>query len=153
VAPSNDRDHRPAEDGPRFASTIALLVICGVLVLVAGGAAVFVLVMDDASEPVATIGTPRAGFDAVADARPRWRYTREEFRALVLGETRAEVAAAVGNEKHGVQPGPSEVWHFAGLTVNPETGKPDFNTAVTSSGDTATAVRFQTGPARVTPGL
>jgi len=152
VPPSNDRDDRPAEDGPRFASTVALLVICGVLVLVAVGAAVFVLVMNDPAEPVATISTSGAGFDAVADARPRRKYTREEFRALVLGKTRAEVAAAIGNVKYGVEPKGSGTWHFAGLTVDADTGRPDFDTVVVFDGDQATAVRFQAGPGPLNTG-
>ena len=152
MPPSNEGDDRPAEAGPRLASTIALLVICGVLVLVAGGAVVFVLVMDDASEPVAAIGTPGAGFDAVVDARPRRMYTRDEFRELVVGKTRAEVAAALGDQKHGEVPQPSGPWHFAGLTVDPDTGRPDFDTVIVFDGDKATAVRFQAGPGHMNAG-
>jgi hypothetical protein len=145
VSESDDHDPRPAESGPRFGSAVALFGLGGLLVLVSGGAAAFVLIMGDATEPAIATGAP--GVDAVADARPRRMYTRQEFRELVVGKTRAEVAAALGGQKYGVQTGPPEVWHCATVTVDPRTGRPDFDAAVVFERDTATDVLFQVAPA------
>jgi hypothetical protein len=136
----------PTKTGPRFGWTVALLVIAGVLVLVAAGAAAKVLI-EDAAVPVEEFGNPGAGGDA--DARPRRMYTRQEFRDLVIGKTRAEVAAALGGQHHGVEAGPPEVWHYLSVTVGGETGRPDFEAGVVFEADKATDVRFLATPTRM----
>ena len=51
-------------------------------------------------------------------------YTREGFRALVIGKTEAEVIAAVG-EPDGIQGGGDPIWYYHGRTRDPVTGTID----------------------------
>jgi hypothetical protein len=117
-----------------------------VLLLAAGGVAAFLWVTNSDPEPAPWVSV------SVNDARPQGVYSREEFRTMVTGKSRAEVAAALGSRTHGVEAGPREVWHFAGLTRDPDTGRPDFDVAVVFEGETVTAVRFLTGPVIQRPG-
>jgi hypothetical protein len=126
-------------------------VILGIVVLVAGGSAAWVLDPGPGVELVAHSQAPEDGLKVLAP-NSRRMYPREEFRALIVGKTRAEVAAVLEGRKFGVQDGPPEVWHCATVTVDIETGRPDHDTAVVFGGDTVTDDRFQATPPGVKPG-
>lgn len=140
-----DRDDRPTEGAPLRGSATAVVGLAGFVILVAGGAAAFLLFADDGPEPGASLGTSGFGEAIVPDARPRRMHTREEFREMVVGKTRAGVTGVLPGRKFGLEAGPPEVWHYPSLTVNRETGQPDFDAGVVFDGDTATDVRFR-GP-------
>jgi outer membrane protein assembly factor BamE (lipoprotein component of BamABCDE complex) len=58
-------------------------------------------------------------------------YTREQFRALIIGKTREEVIKAVGKpERTQEVSGYGEYWFYRNLTKDPITDKLDFSAQV-----------------------
>jgi len=75
------------------------------------------------------------------DAKSR-KYTRDEFKALVLGKSRNEVIALLGKPKSTQQSGELELWDYLGRTTDPVTGKTDHLAQVEFEGDHVANVSF-----------
>jgi outer membrane protein assembly factor BamE (lipoprotein component of BamABCDE complex) len=53
------------------------------------------------------------------------KYTRAEFRELLVGKTPDEVIAAVGKPDDTAEIGGQKVWYYSDRSADPVTGKPD----------------------------
>lgn len=146
MSPSENCDARPADRRSGFGPTAVIVGALGVVALVGGLSAAWVLDPGPGVELVAQTRMPDDGLQVRAPSTRRM-YPRAEFRALMVGKTRAEVAAILGGRKFGFQAGPPEVWHCPAVTVDAETGRPDVAAAVVYDGDTVSEVRFQARPA------
>ena len=70
------------------------------------------------------------------------KYTREEFTALVVGRTKAEVIGLLGKPRATQQSGELELWDYPGRTTDPVTGKTDHNAQVEFQGEQCVGVDF-----------
>ncbi len=70
------------------------------------------------------------------------KYTRDEFKRLVVGKTRDEVIALLGKPKATQQSGELEFWDYVGRTTDPVTGKTDDVAQVEFEGDRVSGVTF-----------
>ena len=86
----------------------------------------------------------RAERDAKAKDRDdkNRKYTRDEFKQLVVGKSRDEVIALLGKPKTTQQVGGVDFWEYPGRTTDPVTGKTDHNAQVEFDGDRASDVSF-----------
>jgi hypothetical protein len=92
-----------------------------------------------AAPPAAAVVAVNEGPGAGATRRI---YDRAEFEALVLRANRESVRDKVGAPPKGVERGPPEVWHYAGVTRDPATGTVDLDAAVVFQGGLVADVRF-----------
>ncbi len=86
----------------------------------------------------------RAERDAKAKDRDdkNRKYTRDEFKRLVIGRTRDEVIELLGKPKATQQVGEVDHWDYPGRTTDPVTGKTDHNAEVLFDGARASEVSF-----------
>ena len=70
------------------------------------------------------------------------KYTREEFKQLVIGKSRDEVIALLGTPKTTPQLGGVDLLEYPGRTTDPVTGKTDHNAQIAFDGDLASDVTF-----------
>lgn len=143
--PNDDRDASTADRAPRLNMSVAGVATLGGLALAfaLGGAAAFLLITEP--EPPPRVKDKLITLQDMATvAHPV--YTREQFRVLVIGKTRDEVNRVLGNVSHGVELGPPEVWHYGSMSLDPDTGRPDFDAGVVFAGERATDIRFKVWP-------
>lgn len=57
------------------------------------------------------------------------RYTRDEFRKMLMGKTQAEVIEVAG-KPDTTQDFGSPTWYYKRVTADPVTGKPDYSAQV-----------------------
>ena len=57
-------------------------------------------------------------------------YTREEFKALVIGKTEAEVIEAMGRPDNASEIGTAKSWGYTHRTTDPVTGKADAEASI-----------------------
>ncbi|MFO0847617.1 MAG: hypothetical protein U0871_03515 [Gemmataceae bacterium] len=71
------------------------------------------------------------------------RFSRDEFRAAVLGRSADQVVEAVGRPRStGSGAGEEQTWYYGGSTIDPVTGHPDRFTSVTFRDGRVIGVRF-----------
>ncbi len=70
------------------------------------------------------------------------RYTRDEFRSLVVGKDREEVLGLLGKPRSTQESGPLEFWDYPGRTTDPTTGKTDQGVQVEFENGTVSGVTF-----------
>jgi len=146
--PRDDYDDLPPDtlSRPRSNPATTIILILGgvVLLLVVACAGVGAVVW---LRPGPVVPPPAAA-TVVVDERPeaagtRRVYDRADFKALILAADRDAVTRAVGAPSKGVELGPPEVWHYAGVTRDPATGKVDFDAAVVFENGRVREVRFK----------
>lgn len=106
----NRDDDRPARKGSLLWLWL-LAAVCGAFVVLAGGIAVVGLALWNA-KPGATAGQQKR------------TYTRDEFRAAVLGKTKDEVIVIAGRPESTREPRDGHYWNYSGLAYDPVSGKP-----------------------------
>jgi hypothetical protein len=70
------------------------------------------------------------------------KYTRDEFKNLVVGKSKSEVVALLGRPKATQQSGDLELWDYPNRTTDPVTGKTDDVAQVEFEGDRVANVSF-----------
>ena len=75
-----------------------------------------------------------------ATGNERKPYTREEFKALVMGKTPDEVIAAIGRPDKTWDDG--KEWSYDGITIDPITGKRDYVSSIEFKDGKVARVRF-----------
>jgi hypothetical protein len=141
----DDYDDPPTDRRPRRASNPAaaiIVILVGVaLLLVVACAGAVGLFWFRAAGPAAPPAAAVVAVNADAGATRRI-YDRAEFMALILQANRESVRDKVGAPSKGVELGPPEVWHYAGVTRDPATGTVDLDAAVVFQGGLVAEVRF-----------
>jgi len=86
---------------------------------------------------------PPAGPNAVAPPQQAKRqYTRDEFKARVVGKTEAEVIAAVGKPSQTSDSGATRYWYYEEVTTDPATGKIDYRAQLVIERGKVTGVSY-----------
>jgi hypothetical protein len=143
--PRDDYDDLPPDRRPRSNPAVTIILILAglvvALVVVCGGAVALFWVRPAAppAPPAAAVVAVDEGPNAEATRRI---YGRDDFKAEVLGETRDTVRKRLGAPSKGVEMGPPEVWHYAGVTRDPDTGRIDRDAAVVFENGVVTEIRF-----------
>ena len=104
-------------------SRIALFVVCGLIVVIAG--------CQDAKQAT-------GGNGAVA----KKVYDREELRKAVVGKTEAEVKALLGVPDRTRELAGDDVWVYPKIARDPITGKIDSETSILFTAGKVTKVAF-----------
>jgi hypothetical protein len=131
----DDEDDRPRKKGSLLWLWLLLGIGGGVLLVCGGGGALMITMWARAGSP-----GPLDGMDGPA-VKKTW--TREEFKAAVMGKTEAEVVAAVGKPDTTLDDGGGKImWRYLSLTVDPVTGKTDYAANVWFKGGRVETVRY-----------
>jgi hypothetical protein len=114
-------DDDSGDDLPRRKSGMSPGLVLG---LVLGGVLFVTVVIGGLV--FAVVAGPKAGATQRAAVANRV-WTRDEFRAAVMGKTPEEVIAAVGrpSDTSDAPDGSPETWYYWGRVTNPATGKAD----------------------------
>jgi hypothetical protein len=134
ITPTAEVDLRPKSEAVPVWAAVALFAAG----LAAGGVGA-VLVTGRGVDDRETSAVPA---DRQPPANVR-RFTRDEFRAAVMGRTPNEVIAAVGRpQSTGDGADGEQSWYYGDATVDPVTGNPDRFTFVVFRGGRVVGVHF-----------
>jgi outer membrane protein assembly factor BamE (lipoprotein component of BamABCDE complex) len=70
------------------------------------------------------------------------RFTREEFRKLLMGKTKDEVLATIGKPTSTGHSGSDEFWYYDNKCYDPISGKPDYFVPVQFRGNVVVDIDF-----------
>lgn len=142
--PSRDRYEGEDYDRPRPKKSNTLL-----WVLAAIGCVIFVVVVSCGTVAALGWGKHKQAVEEEArqaedqaKAAAAKAYTREEFKAKVMGKTEAEVIAAVGKPNDTSGAGGGVRWYYTRVTTDPATGKTDGRISVWFEGGRVVSVNF-----------
>lgn len=109
------RDDRPRSNTGNSIALWLILAGVGGILLLCGGVTAFGVYM--------LYGVGKA----VQEARPTHakRFTRDEFREMLMEKTKEEVIAAVGRPEYTTEPGSGHYWRYGNITYDPVSGKTD----------------------------
>jgi type II secretory pathway pseudopilin PulG len=137
-------DPRPLAPKRSRKGVVGIATLVGLLALVAAAVALGAVRAMQARDREAEAQAVAAGKMAqVVEARARKTWTRDGFRASVLGRTPGEVRMLVAPPLiEGTENGLT-AWHYPGRTTDPATGNPDADAVVVFKDDLAATVRFE----------
>ena len=145
--PRDDYDDFSLEQRSRsrpVAAVLVLIVAVGIItltIIVVAGALVWAWVAP--AGPAAPAAAPVGGVTEVRDTGATRRIIdRGEFEPEIQGATRDAVRKKVGPPS-SAEGGEPEVWHYAGVTRDPATGKMDADAAVVFENGRVKEVRFK----------
>ena len=118
------------EDRPPQSQLPLILAVVGGLLLLLAGCAVVGLIVFTRTKP---------GPAPVIESRKT--FTREEFKAAVLGKTKDQILTLLG-KPDSTSGGRSDGWSYNRITVDPISGKTDTRTWVWFNGDTVDRIDF-----------
>jgi hypothetical protein len=144
----DDYRQRP-QPRPSASPVLVISLVVGGLLLVGavacGGLALFWTRSADraANEQAAVVAEAEgARVAAQAKAKAAEVYTRDGFRALVLGKAPAEVRALLGPPKRETESPKRVVWHYQGRTSDPATSQLDGEAQVVFENDRVVRVDY-----------
>lgn len=116
---------KPKKKGGLPGWALALIIVGAVLLVCGGtvGAAIYAM-YSLAQSAVAAASGVQQQVDAMPTAKKK-KYTREEFRTMLIGKTKAEVLELVGKPYRTEEPGSGNYWTYADITYDPINGKTD----------------------------
>jgi hypothetical protein len=144
--PRDDYDDLPPDPRPRSRSNpaaVTILILGGLVLLMIVACGGIMAAFWLRSGPV---GPPPAAPVAVVNEGPDVRATRRIFDR---GDLKADILTATGDAVRNrlgapnrIDIGPPEVWHYAGITRDPATGKIDQDAALVFKNGRVAEVRF-----------